>query len=131
MQDNMLRSTYRRVDPFLRVAVWLVLVGCLVATVAPPLLTDAAAFRGSIAVSGIVSLSFAGQNLRTLYESDRPDLPAAAVATVFGVWFVVAPLRYGQPGIAATAAAQAAGLIVAAFGAYCTIVALVERTDGE
>jgi hypothetical protein len=127
----MLRSKRRRVDPFLTGGAWIALFGCLVATVAPPILTDATAFRGSLAFSGVVSLAFAAQNLRSLATSERPELPASAVTTVFGLWFVAAPLRYAEPGLYATAAAQAAGLLVAAFGGYLTIATLIEDRDDD
>jgi len=130
MEDNMLGSSRRRVDPFLTGAVWVTVLGCLVATAVPGLLSDSPAFRGSLTFSGLVSVSFALQNVRTFLESSRPELPASLVTTVFGVWFVVAPLRYAQAGAAATATAQAAGLIVAAFAGYCAVVALIDsRAD--
>jgi len=129
MRENMLRSHRRRVDPFVTGAAWFALLGCLVTTVVPPVLTDVAAFRGSLAVSGLVSLAFAGQTVRSLTASGRPELPASAVTTVFGLWFVVAPLRYGEPGLYATAAAQAAGVLVAAFAGYLTLAGLVGDRD--
>jgi hypothetical protein len=129
MRDNMLRSTRRQVDPFLLGAAWLALGGCLVATVVPAAVTDAAAFRGSLAFSGLVSMVFATRNLWTVRTRDRPELPAATVTTVFGLWFVAAPLRYEAPGLVATATAQAAGLVVAAFAGYLTVLALTG--DGE
>jgi hypothetical protein len=131
MRDNMLRSNRRRVDPFVTGAAWLALLGCLVATVVPPALTDATAFRGSLAFSGLVSLVFAGQNLRSLATAGRPELPASVVTTVFGLWFVAAPLRYEAAGLLPTATAQAAGLIAAAFAGYLTVAALVEDGDGD
>jgi FtsH-binding integral membrane protein len=130
MPDNMLRNR-RRIDPFLTGAVWLVGLGCLVVTVVPAVLTDATAFRGSLAFSGLVSLAFATQNLRSMADASRPELPASIVTTVFGLWFVAAPLRYADAGLYATAVAQAAGLIVAAFGGYLTVTALVGDRDDD
>jgi hypothetical protein len=119
-----MQSDLRGLDPFQSAAGWLAAIGCLAATVAVPLATDVTAFRGSIATSGLVALVFAVQNLRLLVTTNRPHLPPAAITTVFGLWFVAAPLLYTEPGLLPTAILQFCGLLVAAFAGYLTLEAL-------
>jgi hypothetical protein len=126
-----MRSDLRGLDPFLSAAGWLAAIGCLVATIVVPLVTNVDAFRGSIATSGLVALVFAVQNLRLLLSTQRPHLPAAAITTVFGLWFVAAPLLYSEPRLLATAIVQFCGLLVASFAGYLTLAALSDTTTSR
>jgi hypothetical protein len=54
-----------------------------------------------------------------------PSIPAATLTTIFGVWFMVAPLLY-DVGFLATAGTQFGGLLVAAFAMYMLVAALAE-----
>ena len=115
------RSAERRDERFLLACAAIATASCLLAT-ATPLVTDtSAAFRGSIASSGLLGTLFAVQNLR-LFRRDRAvALAPATLTVVFGVWFMSAPLLYGIVGFLATAGTQLAGLLVAAFALYIIV----------
>jgi hypothetical protein len=98
------------------------LVGCVVSTVTPLVAGASPAFVGSIVTSGLLGVVFVGQSLRV---SLAPSVPAATLTTVFGGWFVPAPLLY-DVGFLATVGTQFGGLLVAAFGMYMLVAALAE-----
>lgn len=88
------------------------------------------AFRGSIAVSALVLLVFAGENLRSVGATGAPSFPSAVVATVLGLWLTVAPLIY-DAGFAPTALTQFAGLLAAAFSGHTALDAVAAMATGR
>ena len=109
--------------PFLTAAAVVALVGCLVSTATPLVAGASRAFVGSIVSSGVLGLVFAGQNLRLYRAQSSPSVPAATLTTIFGGWFMLAPLLY-DVGFLATAGTQFGGLLVAAFGMYMLVAAI-------
>jgi hypothetical protein len=111
-------------DPFTRAAALATLIGTIGVLFGSLVLADAAVFRRTLLASSAVGTVFALQHVR-LVEADRDVRPAPAILTAaFGVWFVVAPLQYGDAGVAGTALSQAGGLVVGAFGTYGAIESL-------
>lgn len=108
---------------FLTAAGVVALVGCVVSTATPLVAGASRAFVGSIVTSGLLGVVFAGQNLRLYRRQSAPSIPAATLTTVFGGWFMLAPLLY-DVGFLATAGTQFGGLLVAAFGMYMLVAAL-------
>ncbi|MFB6154003.1 MAG: hypothetical protein ABEJ27_07100 [Halodesulfurarchaeum sp.] len=111
--------------PFIFGSIIVVIAGLLLAATTPLVAGAAAAFRGSVVASAVVGLVFAVQHQRRFQRDGRPHVPDAAVSTVFGAWFIAAPLLY-DVGFIATAGVQFAGLLVAAFGGYLTLAAIVD-----
>jgi len=108
---------------FLSAAGILAVTGTVLATVTPILAGAPRAFIGSVVTSGLLGLVFAGQNALVFRNQGRVSPPAAVVTTVFGGWFMAAPLLY-DVGFLATAGTQLAGLIVASFAFYMTVAAV-------
>lgn len=102
-----------------------------VAVVATLLGSPTAAFRGSLVASAVVGVVFAGHHLRQVRAGGRPRLPAAFVTTVFGLWFMTAPVLYSGVGFLATAGVQFAGLLTAAFAGYNTVEAIEDLAGGR
>jgi hypothetical protein len=97
-----------------------VVVGNLLA-VGTRFVTDPSrAFVGSIVTSGLLGLVFTVRTLQLLRGTGAVPIPAATLSTVFGIWFMLAPLLYdtASVGFLATAGTQFAGLLVAAFATY-------------
>lgn len=116
---------------FLTVSLVVVALGVLIAILSPIVAGAGSAFRGSIVASGLVSLVFTLQHLRRFRWNGRPHLPEAAVTTVFGGWFIIAPLLYAVDFLA-TASVQFAGLLVASFSGYLALAAIAGgRTTGS
>ncbi|MFC6756353.1 MULTISPECIES: hypothetical protein [Haloarcula] len=113
------------------------LVGCLIAFVAPLALDAQPGIRGSVTLSAVVGAVFAGKNFLTIREHGRPSFAAGMMATVLGLWLIVAPLQYDIVGAPLTALTQFGGMCLAAFSAYTALVAVEgffssgETTDGE
>ncbi|WP_262175154.1 hypothetical protein [Haloarcula laminariae] len=105
------------------------LLGCLVAFVAPLALGAQPGIRGSVTLSAVVGAVFAGKNFQTIRERGVPSLAAGTMATVLGLWLIVAPLQYETVGAPLTAVTQFGGMCLAAFSAYSALVA-VERVFG-
>ena len=112
-----------RSTPFLTASAVIALFGCLLATVTPVVAGAGRAFTGSLATSGLLGVVFAGQNLRLYRRRASPSIPAATLTTIFGGWFMLAPLIY-DVGFIATAGTQLAGLLVSAFALYLFVAAL-------
>jgi hypothetical protein len=110
---------------FLTASAVVALVGCVVAAATPLVAGASRAFVGSIVSSGLLGLVFAGQNLRLHRARSSPSVPAATLTTIFGGWFMLAPLLY-DVGFLATAGTQFGGLLVAAFGLYMLVAALAD-----
>jgi hypothetical protein len=111
-------------DPFTRAAAVAALIGCVGVLAGSLLLVDAAVFRRTLLASSVVATVFALQHVRCIEADDRVRPAPAILTAAFGVWFVVAPLQYGDAGVAGTALSQAGGLIVGAFGTYGAIESL-------
>ncbi|WP_318570538.1 hypothetical protein [Salinigranum marinum] len=74
----------------------------------------------SVRLLGVV---FAAQSLWLYRIRSVPSVAAATLTTVFGLWFMAAPLLY-DVGFLATAGTQFGGLLVAAFALYVLVSAL-------
>lgn len=115
---------------FTAVAVVVAAVAPVVALVGVFVFGAPLAFRGSIAVSALVLLVFAVDNLRSVGETGVPSVASAVVATVLGLWLTAAPLVY-DAGFAPTALTQFAGLLAAAFSGHTALDALVAVATGR
>lgn len=114
------RSAEQRDESFLLASAVIGVIGCLLAGVTPFAGGASAAFTGSIVSSSLLGLVFAVQNLRLLRRDGVVALAPAALTTIFGGWFMMAPLLY-DVGFIGTAGTQFAGLLLAAFGLYLTL----------
>jgi hypothetical protein len=100
------------------------LLGCLVAFVGPLALNAGPGIRGSVTLSAVVGAVFAGKNMLTIRERGVPSFAAGMMATVLGLWLIVAPLQYQSVGAPLTALTQFGGMCLAAFSAYTALVAV-------
>ena len=116
--------TDRQASRFLTASTAACVVACAVATVLPPLLGASTAFTGSVSSSGVLGLVFAGRNLQLLRAAGAPSLPPAVLTTVFGGWFMLAPLLYPDVGFLPTAGTQLAGTVIATFGLYVVVAGI-------
>lgn len=112
-------------NTFLTAATVLALAGCLGAAVSPLIAGASAAYTGSVTTSGVLGVVFAGRSLQLLRETGTVSLPAAVLTTIFGGWFMAAPLLY-DAGFLATAGTQLAGTLVATFGLYVVIAGVTD-----
>lgn len=110
---------------FLTAATLLALVGALGAALSPIIAGASAAYTGSITTSGVLGVVFAGRGVQLYRATGRVSLPAAVLTTIFGGWFMAAPLLY-DVGFIATAGTQLSGTVVATFGLYTVIAGLTE-----
>ena len=110
---------------FLTAATLLTLVGALGAALSPIIAGASAAYTGSITTSGVLGVVFAGRGVQLYRATGRVSLPAAVLTTIFGGWFMAAPLLY-DVGFIATAGTQLSGTVVATFGLYTVIAGLTE-----
>jgi hypothetical protein len=109
--------------PFLLASAVVALLGCVVATATPLVAGAGSAFTGSLVTSGLLGVVFAGQNLRLYRANAAPSVAAATLTTIFGGWFMLAPLLY-DVGFVATAGTQLGGLLVSAFALYMLVSGL-------
>lgn len=100
------------------------LLGCLIAFVGPLALNAQPGIRGSVTLSAVVGAVFAGKNALTIRERGVPSFAAGVMATVLGLWLIVAPLQYESVGAPLTALTQFGGMCLAAFSAYTALVAV-------
>lgn len=114
-------------DRFVAAAAGITVLAPLLTLVSPYLGASTAAFRGSVVATSLVALAFAARGALTLRRAGRPELPASVVATVFGFWFVLAPILYGSENVAfaPTAGVHFGGLLLASFGGYAALAGLV------
>lgn len=105
---------------FLVAAAVVGVAGCLAAALTPVAAGASTAFTGSITTSGILGVVFAGRSLQLLRETGTVSLPPAVLTTIFGGWFMLAPLLY-DVGFLPTAGTQLAGTLVATFGFYVVV----------
>nr|WP_232508573.1 MULTISPECIES: hypothetical protein [Haloarcula] len=101
-------------------------LGCLVGALLPIVVGSSAAFTGSVTSSGLLGLVFTVRNLQLLRVTGEPSLPPAVLTTIFGGWFMLAPLLYTDVGFLATAGTQLAGTVVSTFGLYVTVAGLAD-----
>jgi len=101
-------------------------VGCLAGAVIPFATGASQAFAGSISSSGLLGLVFTGRNVQLLRSTGEVSLPPAVLTTIFGGWFMLAPLLYSDVGVLATAGTQLAGTVISTFGLYVTIAGLTD-----
>jgi len=108
---------------FLAASAVVVVVGNLLAVVTPLVADPPRAFVGSIVTSGLLGLVFTLRTLQLFRRNGAVPVPATTLSTVFGVWFMAAPLLYDTDtvGFLATAGTQLAGLLVAAFATYLLV----------
>jgi len=104
------------------------IVGCLGGAIIPVVTSTSQAFIGSISSSGLLGLVFTGRNVQLLRANGAVSLPPAVLTTIFGGWFMLAPLLYSDVGVFATAGTQLAGTIISTFGLYVTIAGLTNVT---
>jgi len=112
-------------NAFLTAATLLALVGSLGAALSPIIAGASAAYTGSITTSGVLGVVFAGRGVQLYRATGSISLPAAVLTTIFGGWFMAAPLLY-DVGFIATAGTQLSGTVVATFGLYTVIAGLTE-----
>ena len=112
-----------RSTPFLTASAVVALLGCLLVTATPVVAGASRAFTGSLVTSGLLGVVFAGQNRRLYRRRSTPSMPAATLTTIFGGWFMLAPLIY-DVGFVATAGTQLGGLLVSAFALYMLVAAV-------
>lgn len=112
------------VSTFLLASAVVCVFGCLGGAIIPVVTSTSPAFTGSITSSGLLGLVFTGRNVQLLRANDEVSLPPAVLTTIFGGWFMLAPLLYSDVGILATAGTQLAGTIISTFGLYVTIASL-------
>jgi len=94
------------------------LLGCLIAFVGPLALGAGPGIRGSVTLSAVVGAVFAGKNFLTIRRVNRPSLAAGVMATVLGLWLIVAVTQFG-------------GMCLAAFSAYTALVAVEGYLDDD
>ncbi len=99
----------------------------VVAAVVPALggISESTAFVGSMAVSSVFGVIFAGQNAKRVFDGKGPRFAPAVMTAGIGGWFVYAPLAYEVSGLA-TAAAQSGGMAMLVFGIYVGLYVLEE-----
>ncbi|ERH00923.1 MAG: hypothetical protein J07HN6_02552 [Halonotius sp. J07HN6] len=112
-------------NTFLTAATLLALAGCLGAAVSPVIAGASAAYTGSITTSGVLGVVFAGRSVQLFRETGAVSLPGAVLTTIFGGWFMAAPLLY-DAGFLATAGTQLAGTLVATFGLYAVVAGVTD-----
>ena len=108
---------------FLLTAGVVAVAGTVLATITPVAAGASVGFIGSIVASGVLGLVFAVRNARSFRRRGVVSLPAAVLTTVFGLWFMLAPLLY-DVNFLSTAGTQLAGLLVASFAFYMVVAGL-------
>ena len=108
---------------FLSAAAVIGILGCVLAAVTPLVAGAQTGFVGSIVTSGVLGVVFAVRNAQLLRAYGRVSLPPAVLTTIFGGWFMLAPLLY-DVGFLATAGTQLSGTLVATFGTYVVVAGL-------
>jgi hypothetical protein len=103
------------------------LVACAGVAVLPLALGTSSAFAGSIGSSGVLGVVFAARSLQLLRAAGTPSLPPAVLTTIFGGWFMLAPLLYPDVGFLPTAGTQLGGTVIATFGLYVTVAGIAEE----
>ena len=114
----------RGASTFLLASTVICVGGCLSGAVIPVATGASQAFVGSISSSGLLGLVFTGRNVQLLRANGAVSLPPAVLTTIFGGWFMLAPLLYSEVGFLATAGTQLAGTIISTFGLYVTVAGL-------
>jgi hypothetical protein len=99
-------------------------VACAGVATLPLAVGSAPAFVGSIGSSGVLGVIFAARSLQLLRVAGEPSLPPAVLTTIFGGWFMLAPLLYPDVGFLPTAGTQLGGTVIATFGLYVVVAGL-------
>jgi hypothetical protein len=105
---------------FTAAAVVVAAVAPFVALVAAVAFGPTLAFRGSIALSALVTLVFAGHNLQSVRRTGSTSFASGTVTALLGVWLAAAPVVY-DAGFVPTAVTQLAGLLTATFAAHAAL----------
>ncbi len=79
---------------FLIISATVCVLACLGAVLVPVATGASRAFTGSVTTSGLLGLVFTVRNVQLLRATGEPSLPPAVLTTIFGGWFMVAPLLY-------------------------------------
>lgn len=114
---------------FTAAAVVVAVVAPLLALVTAVAIGPSAAFQGSIALSALVTLVFAGHNLQVVRTTGSTSFGSGAVAALLGVWLAFAPVIY-DAGFLSTAVTQFAGLLTATFSGQAAL-SVVGRALGD
>lgn len=100
--------------------------GCLSGAVIPIVTGASKAFLGSISSSGLLGLVFTSRSVQLPRATGEVSLPPAVLMTIFGGWFMIAPLLCSDVGFLATTGTQLAGTIISTFGLYVTVAGLTD-----
>jgi hypothetical protein len=111
---------------FLVISAVVCVLACLGAVLVPVATGASRAFTGSITTSGLLGLVFAVRNVQLLRATGEPSLPPAVLTTIFGGWFMLAPLLYTAVGFLPTAGTQLAGTVISTFGLYVVVAGLAD-----
>lgn len=103
------------------VAALVCVLACLGAVLVPVATGAGRAFTGSITTSGLLGLVFTVRNVQLLRATGEPSLPPAVLTTIFGGWFMLAPLLYTDIGFLPTAGTQLSGTVISTFGLYVVV----------
>jgi hypothetical protein len=109
---------------FLLLSAAVCVLACAGAALIPLAVGTSRAFTGSITSSGLLGLVFAVRNVQLLNATGEPSLPPAVLTTIFGGWFMLAPLLYSDVGVLPTAGTQLAGTVISTFGLYVVVAGL-------
>lgn len=109
---------------FLLLSAVVPVLACAAAVFVPPVAGASRAFTGSVVSSGLLGTVFAVRNVQLLRASGEPSLPPAVLTTVFGGWFMLAPLLYPDVGVLPTASVQLSGTAISTFGLYVVVAGL-------
>jgi hypothetical protein len=115
---------------FLLASAVVCVLACAAAAVVPLATGASRAFTGSVTSSGLLGLVFTVRSVQLLRATGRPSLPAAVLTTIFGGWFMLAPLLYADTGFLPTAGVQLAGTFVSTFGLYVVVAGITGEADG-
>jgi hypothetical protein len=111
---------------FLVISAVVCVLACLGAVLVPVATGASRAFTGSVTTSGLLGLVFTVRNVQLLRANGEPSLPPAVLTTIFGGWFMLAPLLYTAVGFLPTAGTQLAGTVIATFGLYVVVAGVAD-----
>lgn len=103
-------------------------VGSLMTTIRPLAAKASAAFTGSVVTSGLLGILSASRSMQLFRQRGSVNLPAAVLRTIFGIWFIMAPLLYEVRSVS-TPGTQFAGMLVASFALYLVVTGLSRSSE--